>query len=68
MKVIIHKTLRRPVLVYGAEAWFLTKQDKMYLGCVERKMLLKIYGPSYSQEIGEEEPILNFITYIMMMT
>jgi hypothetical protein len=29
MKVTICKTLIRPVFVYGAEAWVLTKQDEM---------------------------------------
>jgi hypothetical protein len=42
MKVTIYKTLIRPVLVYGAEAW-----DEMQLGCFERKILSKIYGPSH---------------------
>jgi hypothetical protein len=48
MKATIHKTLIRPVLVYGAEVWVLTKQDEMLLGCFERKTLRKIYGPSHS--------------------
>jgi hypothetical protein len=38
-----------PVLAYGSEAWVLTKQDEMQLGCFERKILRKIYGPSHFQ-------------------
>jgi hypothetical protein len=49
IKVTIYKTLIRPVLVYGAEAWVLTKQDEMQLGCFERKILRKIYGPLHSR-------------------
>jgi hypothetical protein len=49
MKVTIYKTLMRPVLIYGAEAWVLTKQDEMQLGCFERKILCKIYGLSHFQ-------------------
>jgi hypothetical protein len=68
MKVTIYKTLIRLVLVYGAEAWVLTKQDKMQLGCFKRKILRKMYGSCILEESGEEEPVLNFISYIMMMT
>jgi hypothetical protein len=50
-KVTIFKTLIRPVLVYGAEAWVLTKQDKMQLGCFERKILCKLYGLSNSRGV-----------------
>jgi hypothetical protein len=38
--VIIYKTLIKPVLMYGAEAWVLSKADEECLGVFER-----IYGP-----------------------
>jgi hypothetical protein len=44
-KVIIYKTLIKPVLMYGAEAWLLSKADETRLGFFERKILRRIYGP-----------------------
>jgi hypothetical protein len=66
--VTIYKTLIRPVLAYGAEAWVLSKQDEMQLGCFEGKYFIKFTDPCIFEENGEEEPILNFISYIMMIT
>jgi hypothetical protein len=43
-KVILYKTLIKPVLVYGAETWVLSKADELRLEVFERKML-RIYGP-----------------------
>jgi hypothetical protein len=44
-KVIIYKTLIRPVLMYGAEAWVLSKAYEARLGVFERKILRRSYGP-----------------------
>ena len=44
-KVIIYKTLIKPVLLYGAETWVLSKADVLRLGVFERKILRRIYGP-----------------------
>jgi hypothetical protein len=43
-KVIIYKTLVKPVLMYGLETWVLSKADKLRLGVFERKILRRIYG------------------------
>jgi hypothetical protein len=43
--VIIYKTLIKPVLMYGAEAWVLSKVDEAHFGVFERKILRRIYGP-----------------------
>jgi hypothetical protein len=43
-KVIIYKTLIKPVLMYGAETWDLSRADKLLLGVFERKILRTIYG------------------------
>jgi hypothetical protein len=48
-KVIIYKALIKPVLMYGAETWVLSKADELRLGVLERKTLRRMYGP-----IGEE--------------
>jgi len=44
-KVIIYKTLIKPVLMYGAETWVLSKVDELRLGVLDRKILRRIYGP-----------------------
>jgi len=38
-KVIIYKTLIKPVLMYGAETWVLSKADELRLGVFKRKIL-----------------------------
>ena len=37
-------TLIKPVLMYGAQAWVLSKVDELRLGVFERKILRGIYG------------------------
>jgi len=50
-KILLYKTLIRPVVSYGAEAWTMTEKDEQALLVFERKILGKIYGPKY--ENGE---------------
>ena len=40
-KVIMYKTLIKPVLMYGAETWVLSKVDELRLGVFERKIFKK---------------------------
>ena len=44
-KIILCKTLIRPVVSYGAEAWTKTKKDEQALLIFERKIFRRIYGP-----------------------
>lgn len=50
-KIRIYRTVIRPVVMYGAETWVLTKESERRLDTWERKLLRKIYGPV--QENGE---------------
>jgi hypothetical protein len=50
---LINKTLIRPVVTYGAEAWTLTKKEEQAVLIFERKIFGRMYGPQY--ENGEME-------------
>jgi hypothetical protein len=50
-KILLHKTLKRQVVSYGAEPWTMTKKDEKALLVFERKIFRRIYGPKY--ENGE---------------
>ena len=54
---ITYKTLVRPVVSYGAEAWTLTKKEEKALIIFERKIFRRIYGPKY--ENGEWKSRMN---------
>jgi len=40
-----YKTLIKPVLMYGAQTWVLSKADELCLGVFDRKILRRFYGP-----------------------
>jgi hypothetical protein len=44
-KILLYKTLIRPVLTHGAETWVLSKQDEHRLSIFELKILRRIYDP-----------------------
>jgi hypothetical protein len=44
-KVIMYKILIKPVLMFGAETWVLSKADELRLEVFERKILRRICGP-----------------------
>ena len=44
-KLKIYKTLIRPAVTYGCEAWTLTSRNEQQLRIFERKILRKVFGP-----------------------
>jgi len=44
-KIRMYKTIIRPVVLYGSEAWCLTANGEKNLRIWERKVLRKIFGP-----------------------
>ena len=44
-KLKIYKSLIRPIVTYGCEAWTLTNRDEQYLRIFERRILRKVFGP-----------------------
>jgi len=50
-KIMLYKTLIRPVVTCGAEAWTLTKKEEQAVLIFEREIFRTIYGPKY--ENGE---------------
>jgi len=45
LKLKIYKTLLRPAVTYGCEAWTLTNRNEQQLRIFEQKILRKIFGP-----------------------
>jgi len=43
-KIIVYKTLIRPVVSYGAETWTLTEREEQAVLIFERKIFRRIYG------------------------
>ena len=43
-KIMLYKTLIRPVVSYGAEAWTLTEKEEQDVLIFERKIFRRIYG------------------------
>jgi len=49
-KLKIYKSLIRPIVTYGCEAWTLTNRDEQYLRIFERRILRKIFGPVQNED------------------
>jgi hypothetical protein len=51
-KLGLYKTLIRPVLSYGCEAWTMIQSSEERLAIFERKILRRILGPVYEGDLG----------------
>jgi len=49
-KLKIYKSLIRPVMTYGCEAWTLTNRDEKHLRIFESRILRKIFGPVQNED------------------
>jgi hypothetical protein len=73
LRVGLYKRIIRPIVTYGAESWTLTNKMERVLLMWERKILRKIYGPTYengywriemNQEIYNKFKSPNIVTTI----
>jgi len=53
-KILIYRRLVRPVLIYTAETWTMTKNYVRRLSIFERKILCSIYYPICKKAVTEE--------------
>jgi hypothetical protein len=51
VKIKIYKTILKPIVMFGCEAWSMTEKDKARLNTWERKILRKVYGPVTEQGV-----------------
>jgi hypothetical protein len=49
-KLKIYKSLIRPVVTYGCEAWALTNREEQHLRTFKRRILRKIFGPVQNED------------------
>ena len=49
-KLKLYKSLIRPIVIYGCEAWTLTNGDEKYLRIFEGRILRKIFGPVQNED------------------
>jgi hypothetical protein len=49
--VQIYKILVRPVVLYGSESWTLTKADLDKLRISERRIVRKVYSPTWENGV-----------------
>ncbi|XP_060846231.1 uncharacterized protein LOC132925892 [Rhopalosiphum padi] len=60
LKIRMYMTLLRPIVMYGSETWALRKAEEQRLGVFERKVLRKIYGPVFDNQINEWRKLHNY--------
>ena len=62
-------TLIKPILCYGSVTWTLTQTSEQMLNTLERKILRRIYGPTYERgDAGVPDGIMNSTAYTKSQT
>jgi hypothetical protein len=51
VRIKIYKTILKPIVMFGCEAWSMTEKDKIRRNMWERKILRKLYGPVTEQGV-----------------
>jgi hypothetical protein len=59
LKVKIYKTIILPVVLCGCEAWSLTLREQHKLRVFENRVLRRIFGPMWDEEIGQWRKLHN---------
>ena len=67
-KTLLYKTLIRPVLIYGADTWVLSKQDEHHLSIFECKILRDFVAQWWTGEDGKLELTKNSTNCVVEMT
>jgi len=49
-KLKIYKSLIRPIVTYGCEAWTLTNREEQYLRIFEPRILRKMFGQVQNED------------------
>jgi hypothetical protein len=56
----------RPIFTYAAETWTMTKNDGRRLSVFKRKILRRMYGPTYKREgSGRRDTKENYKSFTM---
>jgi hypothetical protein len=59
VKVKIHKTIIRPVVLYGCETWSITLREEHRLRVCENRVLRRVFGPKRDEVTGEWRKLHN---------
>jgi hypothetical protein len=52
IKIVIHKTIILPVVLYGCETWSLVLREEHRLRVFENRVLRRIFGPKRDEVTG----------------
>ena len=59
LKILIHRTIILPVVLYGCETWSLTLREEGRLKVFENRVLRRIFGPRRDEVTGEWRKLPN---------
>jgi len=65
LKIMIHRTIILPVVLYGCEIWSLTLKEERRLRVFVNRVLRRIFGPKRNEVAGEWE---NYIMWNLMFS